>query len=378
MSGTSAQQDGEPSRYGSIRTYLRRKAPQIVGDLIEPGALCALVDFPTLGNVGDSAIWLGERVLPSQLGALIVYTCDQATFSQEMLIDRLLTGTIFIHGGRNLGDLWPAHQRFRKRIIQAFPQHRIVQLPQSIYVRSRTNLDRARAVFDIHPDLTLCVRDTASLQLARSCFRARSLLCPDMAFAVEELPPPARPMYDIVWLARDDHESSMQQLPLPTSNILITDWTTDEGASSGWKEQIKTAVQAYEVAVGEFTTRGGYESDLTRVVLDACDKRAALQLARGCTLLSSGQVVITDRLHGHVLSQLLNIPHVVIGDRNGKIHNLWDTWAIGTSSASRANSPLEALIGPLSSQPRRRLRFANHMDAMNLNRDSNGHAAEGQ
>jgi pyruvyl transferase EpsO len=61
-------------------------------------------------------------------------------------------------------------------------------------------------------------------------------------------------------------------------------------------------------------------------VSDAHDELAALQLARGHALLADGAVVVTDRLHGHLLSLLLDQPHVLLPDRYGKIHNSWLTW----------------------------------------------------
>jgi pyruvyl transferase EpsO len=43
-------------------------------------------------------------------------------------------------------------------------------------------------------------------------------------------------------------------------------------------------------------------------------------------LLSRGRVVITDRLHGHVLATLLGLPHCVMDSQYGKVRALWDTW----------------------------------------------------
>ena len=89
------------------------------------------------GNVGDSAIWLGERTLLRDAGVTVAYACDLQSFSAAELAERVPagTGTTFVHGGGNLGDLWPRHQVLRERVISAFPNHRIVQLPQSVHFR---------------------------------------------------------------------------------------------------------------------------------------------------------------------------------------------------------------------------------------------------
>ncbi len=50
-------------------------------------------------------------------------------------------------------------------------------------------------------------------------------------------------------------------------------------------------------------------------------------------MLAGGAVVITDRLHGHILCVLMGIPHVVLPDRHGKIRNFWETWTHSSSNA---------------------------------------------
>jgi exopolysaccharide biosynthesis predicted pyruvyltransferase EpsI len=42
--------------------------------------------------------------------------------------------------------------------------------------------------------------------------------------------------------------------------------------------------------------------------------------------LSQGRAVVTDRLHGHILSLLLDLPHVVLDNRIGKLRSYYETW----------------------------------------------------
>jgi pyruvyl transferase EpsO len=73
------------------------------------------------------------------------------------------------------------------------------------------------------------------------------------------------------------------------------------------------------------------------------DQLAGLHLRRGCSLLASGRVVVTDRLHGYLLSLLLGLPHVVLGDRHGKIASTLATWTCDGLPTRWARTPEEAL-----------------------------------
>ena len=79
-----------------------------------------------------------------------------------------------------------------------------------------------------------------------------------------------------------------------------------------------------------------------RLTLAAYDRYAAWNVKRGTEMLSRGRVVITDRLHGHILCVLMSIPHVVLNDRYGKIRDFWDAWSHGAPGAHFAAEPEEA------------------------------------
>ncbi|HEX2412048.1 MAG TPA: polysaccharide pyruvyl transferase family protein [Solirubrobacteraceae bacterium] len=60
---------------------------------------------------------------------------------------------------------------------------------------------------------------------------------------------------------------------------------------------------------------------------------AADHLRMGVDLLCSARVVVTDRLHAHVLCVLLGIPHVVTDNVSGKIRAFHDAWTLETPLA---------------------------------------------
>src|SRR5215210_7603079 len=134
---------------------LSMKIDGLLSLLIPRVVPCALIDFPNYSNVGDSAIWLGETKWLRKNRNPIVYVCDKDTYSPDVLAEHLGQGIILLQGGGNFGDLWWPHQHLRERVIQDFPENKIIQLPQTIFFSDDANLIRARQILNAHSNLTL-------------------------------------------------------------------------------------------------------------------------------------------------------------------------------------------------------------------------------
>jgi exopolysaccharide biosynthesis predicted pyruvyltransferase EpsI len=352
----SAAPDVEPvpeepsSTPAALSARLARRIGEVVGALVAPASRCALLDVPFHGNVGDNAIWLGEQRILRALGARVLYAANLSAYDPARLAERLAgRGTILLHGGGNLGDLWPEHQRVREEVVAAFPDYPIIQLPQSICFRDPAALRRAKVVFDRHPNLTLLIRDQNSLDIARNTFRARSILCPDMALALGELKRAGRPRLDVLALCRSDHESAARALPGGDVPWKFQDWVTaPRGLRSGVWRALRR-LHRYHGVLGKGTGLYHLYGLLARQ-----------RLEYGRRLLSRARVVVTDRLHGHVLSLLLGIPHVIMDDRYGKTRSFYDTWTkpcplgVFADSAGAAAEAVAAIVRMTAAHGRNR------------------------
>jgi pyruvyl transferase EpsO len=313
---------------------LSRTIDEALDPLVPRGARCALIDFPAYSNVGDSLIWLGERAYLHRRGARIVYACQISNYSRRELARRLGDGLILLRGGGNLGDLWPHHQRLREQVIGDFPDARIVQLSQSIHFRDRNALTRSSARFSGHRHLTLLARDAASLALAREELGVAATLCPDMSFALGPLArllPPAR---DILWLARSDQESASGPLPPLGVTEERTDWVEEAPSLAAWLSQIRVEQMARHPRVLGWLAGPG---------LRLYDVLARQRVTRGRATLGRGRVVVTDRLHGHILAVLMGIPHVLLDNSYGKVSGVLDLWTKSSVLTTWAKTPAEAL-----------------------------------
>jgi pyruvyl transferase EpsO len=299
---------------------------------------CALLDFPDHGNVGDSAIWSGEIAALEALGVEVVYVATYMSFSADVLRARMPEGVILIHGGGNFGTVWPECQAHREDVLSRFKDYAIVQLPQSIHYADAESLARTRSVIAAHPDFTMLVRDEPSRALATMELGARTVLCTDSAFFLHERLTREPPVVEILALARTDKE----RVGLDLNSLLSSSGCTFEIAD--WLEEPMTAGRRiagllWPRSMGRLTRIPGFFG----LLKSAWDAAAWARIQRGCKLLSRGRVVITDRLHAHILCTMLGIPHVVLDNHYGKVQNFIASWTLGNPLVHRAATPEAAV-----------------------------------
>ncbi|MCA1763158.1 MAG: polysaccharide pyruvyl transferase family protein [Cryomorphaceae bacterium] len=307
----------------------------------------ALVDFPNYLNVGDNAIWLGEIDLLKELGFEINYICTVSSYNKAQLKKALQkNGVILLQGGGNFGDLWMRHENLRRNVIQDFPDHQIIQLPQSIHYANQTELDLSTEILNNHPNLTLLARDLKSFAFAKENFKSSSFLCPDMAFGIKLVSKSTSPpKYDILWLIRGDKETKNNafQLQVEDRNEAVSDW------SSGYHSQLDTFCSVLFRLVKKFPSSHTFTHAL---LLRAATRAARMRMNYGVELLSQSKSVVTDRLHGHIICFLLGIPHIAMDNSYGKVSGFIKTWGTGdekfshfASDGKEARRLSEKLVG---------------------------------
>lgn len=295
-----------------------------------PGPV-AVIDFPNHNNAGDSAIWLGEQAALRYLGVEIAYVADRTSFLPERVRRAVGDGPVLMHGGGNFGDVWPDFQELRERVLTTLPSNPVIQLPQTITFENVRNQDRVARVCRAHGGMTLLVRDHESLAIARDVLEVPTHLCPDMAMALEGINLPVPPVVDVLWQARMDKESDATEETIRTAiaqlrgsgTVELADWSLED-RKTRWARQslrILGRVTRYE-QLAAVPVQDIQATPFTRF--------AGQRVAMACRLLSRGRVVVTDRLHGHILCTLMGIPHLLLDNNNGKVGNYFRVWNADT------------------------------------------------
>lgn len=322
----------------TMQEHLRRRFDVALAHALRGASDAVLVDHPSHHNVGDHMIWRAQMRALGRLDVKVRGVCEARDYDPARLARLLGPGTAIVQsGGGNLGDLYGRSQNLRERVLEDFPDRRIVQLPQSVEFLDPVRSARFAELARTHEDYLVMVRDARSLATLEA-MELRCQLVPDAALT---LPQTERrpPRTDVLWLRRSDVEAASSrgdELPMPHE---VTDWTRP-----GSRRLARGRAGARRLAM-----RTGAAPMLW-------ERRARREEQRGLRTLSRGRVVLTDRLHASVLAALAGIPAVTMADRYGKIEALRTTWGLDSvlpplvADVDEARDELERLLAEATSR----------------------------
>ena len=199
-----------------------------------------------------------------------------------------------------------------------------------MHFESRDALDRARAAVESHRNVILLWRDERSLDLARRVFNVQNELCPDMAFCLGTIDRPKAATRPVVWISRKDRER-------------LSDPPPDAPGLTDWPDDLATPLRRLNYRLMGATLRFPSSDAWRRLLMRTYTPLAHQRLNRGLVVLAEGKTVISDRLHGHVLATLMQIPNIIIDNSYGKLSSFHDTWMRDVTGVRFAGSSREAL-----------------------------------
>lgn len=307
---------------------------------------CALLSYPDHYNVGDHMIWLGNILYLTEVAKIkIGYVSSIEKFSQSQMENQTGKAPILIHGGGNFGDVWSYYQRFYEKIIPQYHDRKIIFLPQSIYFRYPDRLERAKAIFNAHPDLTICAREKYSYELASQHFtNCKIIQVPDMAFQLAGTPGIAsnyQQQKSILYLYREDQEINSISSPnsLSLLNLVKEDWGSfrykqvPKAASiAGIAWLFQDSWQQGSLLPREWLDRQiwtyfhSYASKFAKINQPDLHTKSWKFMHNGVYQFKRHRLIITSRLHGHILCLMMGIPHIFLANSYYKNQSFYETW----------------------------------------------------
>lgn len=252
---------------------------------------------PTHSNLGDQAqlfCWL--RLLKEWHPGheVVCVPTRYRSFATIRTIHKNLqkNDIIYVHSGYLIFDPHP-ELPFILDIVRGFYDTKITILPQTVNLMGEWYKHIVAQVFNSHPNLTLYCRDEVSLENAKKLFpKVEKKLMPDVVTSLignAEFQYPNSTRKGVMLCVRNDGEK------------LYSD------------EQINSLRKRFD----------GIKTDICDTTIDAPiweweNNRSGL-IRNILELFSKYQVIITDRYHGTIFSQIVNTPVIVISSTDHKL-----------------------------------------------------------
>jgi pyruvyl transferase EpsO len=230
---------------------------------------------------------------------------------------------ILLHGGGNFGDLYRPIQEFRLRIVEKFPNNKIIFLPQTIHYNNEEVLIADINSLNKHNNLTICVRDTNSYSLIKNrLVKPSLLLLPDMAFCVDLTRFHTNANNNRkLFLKRTDKELALQSFEFESSeSIDILDWPS-------YKKQLENILFDLIGVISKKMFRieqaRKFMNHKTGFLPYALREK---QLISGINFINQYPEIYSNRLHGFILAILLNKKVFLLDNNYGKNSSYYNTW----------------------------------------------------
>ena len=297
---------------------------------------CVLLNAPDHVNIGDQLIFQGEidflsqkDIIPNYISSL--FTFDWRDFSSDTLI--------LLHGGGNFGDVWDDHQNFRLKVINKYKKNRIFIFPQSVQYNDKNNLLKDAKIFSEHPNLIICARDSFSYELLKQYFDNEILLVPDMAFCSTYTKQGTSNIGEMLLLKRRDREIPTTISFEDYKNFEISDWPTFNLSFKNLAfKSIEKANRLFSKNI-YYKINKGLTGDTTFGTVTYRDREYLI--GHGVEFISNFDLVVSTRLHGHILSLLMGIPTIMIDNNYGKNSRFYNTWLQNIPNNSLVSSKEE-------------------------------------
>lgn len=292
--------------------FLRYYIPALVRLFTCAGKGLLLVGTPLHGNIGDQAIVLGEieyfkRSFPQYR---LIEVPSRVLVGNERLWKSLAwrTRAVLIHGGGFFGTLWADEDEMLRRSLEAFSAFPIIVMPQTLYFEKGEEdpkIEEYQRIIASCPQISICVRERESFALAKRLFgRDKVYLVPDMVLnldsAVLDLPEEKSGRSSggvrVLFCLRQDKEG-----------------TVNAREKERLREAVEASVPTIKVEETDTVIAGRVSPSMRRrVVKQKVEEFGAADL------------VVTDRLHGMVLSAISGTPTIALGSRSPKVEGVYN------------------------------------------------------
>lgn len=250
---------------------------------------------PTYGNMGDQAIEYATRKFISDF--FPEYNVISINLEKTLVALNTIEKTIkpndfiILQGGGNFGDFYPYCEEVRRFVIKKIRNNIIVSMPTTLtYSNEKKELNKSERIINSNKNFINLCREKYSYDFSEYHFpHCKNILCPDIAYYLDDIGSEYtqdRTMLcvclrnDIEKVQTIDREKIIKKLFDMSESIIISDTQLYRSIPNSIKnEEMKSIINKFR----------------------------------------SYQLVVTDRLHGMILSYITRTPCIVFPSVDKKI-----------------------------------------------------------
>ena len=267
-----------------------------------------LLGVPKHMNIGDTLIWEAEKELLDKLPHKRIATFFFGTYMNHIKITS--NDIIVFSGGGYLSDVWKGSLEYINKVLETFPNNKVVFLPNSVYKLKQNSPGFSKFIELIQKRKDKPVifsREYQSIKNSRKLFGiyATNVLVPDVVLS---------------W----DINSYMDKY-----NIQHTDGKKTLFINRNDRERIESKAFAYDLKSDweQMIKRPDYASEDLRCVDWELNVKDRL-ICDTIKWVDQYQKVYSNRMHGAILAWLLGKETYLINNSYGKSKSLYETWLL--------------------------------------------------
>ena len=265
------------------------------------GRRCFLMNSPDHGNVGDHALAIAaisflKDYFPQN--KIIDVTGRQWDACKEKIASNMNDkDIIFVVGGGFMGDLWPVEDTRMKEIVEAFPNNKIIFLPQTFFYEldsEESNLEFDTKLYNEHCNILFLHRERNSYNFFKQNVVKdveRNGCYPDMA----------------LYMKNTMKESIRKK-------VLLCLRLDKEMVGGGTRQKLF-----------DICERLGLEVELIDTVIDKKigKKERTEEVENLLTRIRNSELFVTDRLHGMLFATITGTPCIAFDNISKKVSGVY-------------------------------------------------------
>lgn len=283
-----------------------------------------LWDLPYHINMGDILIWEGEldflkKVPYKMLDYGSAYTVKFPKLDSETVI--------LLHGGGNFGDIYRSSQNFRNKVIESYPNNKIIIFPQTIHYNDLDVFECDVKVLSQHKSLFICVRDEYSYKLLADRVVGNNIyLLPDMAFCINDDKIVSNSKAKTLYMKRIDCEAN-DDIVVDFNYDKVSDWPSFE-FNTPLTKKLKNKV-IFQIILNKLKARFGidfFSTHSNNLDIFMSNIMRPYLFSEALKFINEYELIYTTRLHGCILAVLTGKKVKLLDNSYGKNSKFYKAW----------------------------------------------------